>query len=302
MVRCVVRGSTAAASNRPATGDREKRKPRAAAGARAARRQREECRAVRGRLALTALTHPDDRSSLHLSIGDGGVAPAPNSRCEANGSRSRIVGAAAGKVEATMPEQSSAMHVYLNWAKERIDEMDATLASLAAEASRAKADMKAKADQMVVDLMKRRDEFQAKVNTQAQAGDAALQAGKAQLEAQWQGFETQVKTFFETVGRQVEQQQATFRDVAAAQARAWREAVDTLHAEAAKLVAARRTDIDAAVEQMKADADEAEARFQKLKQAGSESWAGLSAALTESRNAFDRANQQAWDAVKRAIH
>jgi hypothetical protein len=34
-----------------------------------------------------------------------------------------------------MPEQSS-MHIYLNWTKERIDEMDAALASLEAKASR----------------------------------------------------------------------------------------------------------------------------------------------------------------------
>ena len=38
----------------------------------------------------------------------------------------------------------------------------------------------------------------------------------------------------------------------------------------------------------------------ELKQAGKESWTALSAALTESRKAFDRANQQAWDALKRA--
>ena len=59
-----------------------------------------------------------------------------------------------------MSEQSS-MHVYLNWTKERIDEMDATLASLEAKASQVKADSKAKADQLIADLKKRRDEFQA---------------------------------------------------------------------------------------------------------------------------------------------
>jgi hypothetical protein len=51
---------------------------------------------------------------------------------------------------------------------------------------------------------------------------------------------------------------------------------------------------------MKADASEVEARLEKLKQAGSESWTALSAALAESRKAFDRANQTAWDALKRA--
>jgi hypothetical protein len=86
-----------------------------------------------------------------------------------------------------------------------------------------------------------------------------------------------------------------------AQAMAWREAADQFHNQAAKVAAARRADIDAAVTQMKADAAEAEARLQKLKQTGNESWAALSAALAESRNAFDRASQRAWDALKRAV-
>jgi hypothetical protein len=202
-------------------------------------------------------------------------------------------------MEAMMPEQSS-VHVYLNWTKERIDEMDAALASLEAKASQAQADSKAKADQLVADLKKRRDEFQATAKKQAEAGEAAWQRAKTQLDSQWHGFETQVKTYFDTLGKQVEQQQATFRDVAAAQMKAWRETADELHQEATKVAAAKRADVDAAVKQMKVDAADAEARFQTLKQAGKESWTALSAALAESRKAFDRANQQACDALKRA--
>jgi hypothetical protein len=199
-------------------------------------------------------------------------------------------------LEAIM-EQSS-MHAYLNWTKQRIDEMDATLASLEAKAGQVKAESKAKADQMLADMKKRRDEFQAKAKAQAQAGEAAMQASKAQLESQWHGFEAQVKTYFDTVGKQMEQQQATFRDVAAAQAKAWKEAAETFHSEAAKIASTRRADFETAVKQMKSDGAEAEARLQTLKQAGSESWAALSAALAESRKAFDRANQKAADALK----
>src|SRR5215475_2740512 len=157
-----------------------------------------------------------------------------------------------------MPEQSSVMHIYLNWAKERIDEMDATLASFTDKASQMQAESKAKGEQLIADLMKQRAEFQAKADALAQQGEAALKAGKTQLESQWQGFETKVKAYFESAGRQVEQQQATFRDVAAAQVWAWREALDSLHVEATKMATARRADIDAAVKQMKADADEAQ--------------------------------------------
>jgi hypothetical protein len=202
------------------------------------------------------------------------------------------------KMEAIMPEHSS-VHFYLNWAKERIDEMDATLASLEATAGQVRADSKAKADQFLADLKKRRDEFEATAKAQAEAGDVAWQRTKAQLESQWNAFETQVKAYFDTVSKQIEQQQATFRDVAAAQIKAWHEAADKLHDSAVKMAAAKRTELDAAVKQMKTQASEAEARLQKLKQARDESWSALSAALTDSRKAFDRANQASWDAFKR---
>jgi hypothetical protein len=202
-------------------------------------------------------------------------------------------------MEAIMPAQSS-MHFYLNWAKERIDEMDATLASLEAKASQVQAEFKVKADQLIADLEKRRDEFQAAVKRHATAGEADWERTKAQLESQWNAFEAQVKIYINTVGKHIEQQQATFRDVAAAQVEAWREAADKFHDAATKVAAERRADFDAAIKQMKADASEAEARLQKLKQAGNESWTALSVALADSRKAFDRANQAAWDAFKRA--
>lgn len=198
-----------------------------------------------------------------------------------------------------MSAQSS-MHFYLNWAKERIDEMDAALASLEAKASRLQADSKVKADQLIADLHKRRDEFEAAVKKEAEAGEVAWVRTKAQLESQWNGFEAQVKAYIDTVGERIEQQQATFQDVAAAQMKAWREAADSIQDQAKKFSAERRADVDAAVKQMKADAADADAQLQKLKQAGSESWTALSAALAESRMAFDRANQAAWDALKRA--
>ena len=198
-----------------------------------------------------------------------------------------------------MPEHSS-IHPYLNWTKERLDEMDATLASLEGKASQVKADSKTQADRLIGELKKLRDEFQAKVKAQAQAGEAALQATKPQLESLWQAFEAQVRTYFDTVGKQIEIQQATFRDVAAAQVKVWRETADKVHNAATKMTAENRANLDSAVKQMKADAAEAEARLQKLKQAGNESWTALSGALAESRKAFDQANQRAWEAFKRA--
>jgi hypothetical protein len=201
-------------------------------------------------------------------------------------------------MEATMPAQSS-MHFYLNWAKERIDEMDAALASLEATAGQVQASSRVKADQLMADMRKNRNDFQDIFKNQAEADEAAWVGIKAELETKWDDFEADIKTYIDNFGKQVEQQQAVFKDIAAAQLKAWREAADKFPGAAAEFAADTRADIDAAVEQMKANASEAEVRLQQLKQAGTETWVALSAALKESRAVFDRANQAAWDAFKR---
>jgi hypothetical protein len=51
---------------------------------------------------------------------------------------------------------------------------------------------------------------------------------------------------------------------------------------------------------MRAQAAAAQAKFEHLAKAGTESWTSWNAALTESRAAFDRANQVAWESFKQA--
>ncbi|AWM11113.2 hypothetical protein [Bradyrhizobium symbiodeficiens] len=250
--------------------------------------------ALRGWTRVRTTSRKRPSSSRWPTIGDDEVIETGQyDPAKALGSSSRK------QMETAMSQQSS-MHFYLNWAKERIDEMDAALASFEVKAGQAKAESKVKTDRLLSDLTTRRDAFQAMLKTQAEAGEAAWTEAKADLEKQWAGFEAQVKTYFEGAGKQFEQQQATFKDVAAAQAKAWREAADKFRDAAGKVASARTVDVDAALKQMKSDASEAEARLQKLKQAGSESWSVLSAALAESRKAFDQANQAAWDALKGA--
>src|SRR6516162_2467600 len=113
-------------------------------------------------------------------------------------------------MEAPMTEQSN-VHFFVNWAKERLDEMDAALASFDVKAN------EVKAEPLIEDLKKRRGEFAASVKKQTEAGEAAWARAKADLETQWNQFETQVQTYLEMIGRQIEQQQATFKDLAAAQ-------------------------------------------------------------------------------------
>jgi hypothetical protein len=198
-----------------------------------------------------------------------------------------------------MPAQSSA-HFFLNWAKGRIDEMDATLASLESKAAEMQVDARVKADQFIAGLKAQRDEFDRTVKTQAEAGEASWDSAKLRLETEWKDFQNETKKYLETFGEGIEQQQAVFQSQVTAQLGAWRETADKLNAAAKEFATERRREIDETVTRMKADAATAEVKLQKLAQAGTESWSALNAALAETRSTFDRANQAAREAFKRA--
>ncbi len=191
------------------------------------------------------------------------------------------------------------MQLYIEWAKARLDEMDATLASFETQARGVQAESRAKGEQLIADLRKRRDKFQENIKSQAEAGEAAWRRTKVQLEKEWQEFEADVTKFIATCNLQVEQQRAMFRNVAAAQLKAWREASDKAHAVATGFAAERRADIDAAVSQMQTSASGTKARLDAHSQAATASWTAFSGALAQSRAAFDGVLQAAVDAFRR---
>jgi hypothetical protein len=215
-----------------------------------------------------------------------------------------LIGVAGGRVatidgDEQMRTQSS-IHFYVNWAKERLDEMDATLTSLEGKVGGVQDDVRDKASKVLADLRKKRDDFRETVKKHAEANEATWIGAKTKLESEWSFFETEVTKYVESFGKQIEQQQATFKLQAAAQLNAWREAASKLGSNAQEFAAESRGEIDAAVKRMNADAAAAEEKLQKLNQAGAQSWSALMAALAETRAVFDRANQAAQEAFKRA--
>jgi hypothetical protein len=99
-------------------------------------------------------------------------------------------------MEVIMPAQSS-MDLYFNWAKDRIDEMNATLASLEAKSKEMHADSRTKATQFIADLYKRRGEFRKVVKNKKEndTSEADWLRAKSQLENTWNGFEGEVKKY-----------------------------------------------------------------------------------------------------------
>jgi hypothetical protein len=195
---------------------------------------------------------------------------------------------------------ASSAHFYINWAKERIDEMDAVLGSLESKASQIAVDSRATAENIVAELRAKREAFSSDMKKHTEASEGAWLQAKQKLESQWDSFQTDARKFVEDFGQQLNLRQTTFDEVAAAQLKAWREAADKIQAASAEFAADRRAKVETAVQQMKAAASATEENVQRFAKAGSESWTALNAALAESRTAFDHANQTAWDAFKRA--
>jgi len=198
-------------------------------------------------------------------------------------------------------QTESNIHFYVNWAKERLDEMEAVLTSLGSKVGEVQVDARDKANKALADLRKGRDIFRETVKEQAEANEVTWASTKARLEPEWNSFEAEVKKYVESFSKQVEQQQATFKLQSAAQLKAWREAADKLGSETKQFATERQAEIDAAVNRMQADATSAEEKLRKhMDEMGAQSWSTLMAVLTETRAAFDRANQAAREAFKRA--
>ena len=87
---------------------------------------------------------------------------------------------------------------------------------------------------------------------------------------------------------------------AAAQGKAWQESIDTFHRSTASFAADRRDDMEKVLERMTTEADAAKVKLDKLNKAGSKAWAAMKSALSETRDAMDRAQKAALDAFKRA--
>jgi hypothetical protein len=199
-----------------------------------------------------------------------------------------------------MTESTAITHFFLNWAKERIDEMDAALSSIESNLGQIKVDLRLKAEQALNDLRIKRDAFRENVEKQAHANEAGWTGAKTQLEADWTRFEAELQAYVERFGQQIKQQQASFKLQADAQLKAWREAANKFDAAASDFARERRADIDATVTRMKAEAAIADEKLKKLQQAGNESWSVLMGALAETRAVFDRTNQAAREVFKKA--
>ncbi len=199
-----------------------------------------------------------------------------------------------------MSDQSR-MHPYLDWAKARIDEMDATLASIERQFGKMETNTQVKVEGLLTAMRNEREAFVENLKKQTRTGEAAIAGAKDNMEAHWNAFEVKLQKYIEDAGKQLDEGRAIFHARADAQMKTWQSLVEKVREDVREYAADQRAKIEAAVAPMRADAKAAEARIQRLSDAGTESWFAFKTALTETRAAFDRASQVTHDAIKGAV-
>jgi hypothetical protein len=186
------------------------------------------------------------------------------------------------------PQQSS-VDVFVEWAKARLDEMAADAKVLQSRLGDLDASRRAQAEQAAAQINRWVGEGQAKIKEVQAQGEAAIADAQAYIEATWAKFQIEADKWVEVA----KNQQATFEARTQAQAQAWQNLVNGYVQRAAEVHAHNKVQAEAQVEQLKADAQKAQAglnaKVDDLSKAGQVSWGAMSQALDESRNAFTKA-------------
>jgi hypothetical protein len=201
-----------------------------------------------------------------------------------------------------MSEQTC-LDVFVEWAEARLDEMAANAKVLESSLENLDANARARAEQAIARVNQWIAEGQAEITNVQAKGEASIAEAKAHIEEAWSQFQNESDTWVE----RAKDEQAAFRARAQAQAQAWQNAVNTYMRLAAEVHAQNKAQAEAQVEQLKADAQKAQAdlnaKVNDLGRAGQASWAAMSRALDESRNVFSRAivatAEKFSDAIKR---
>ncbi len=198
-----------------------------------------------------------------------------------------------------MDSKSHPLH-FSNWASERFDEIESTLRTIETHADAFRIERRQKTEMAVSEMRAQSRAFQEALRKQLKDGEAAWAVARNDLAPVWASFEATLQKYLAEAGEHAKEQGATFKARAQAQANAWKQTLDALQANSARVAMAQKQELDKALDHLKAEADIARSKLEKQQNAGEQSWAAFRHALEESRSAFDKASQKAFEAFKKA--
>jgi DNA repair exonuclease SbcCD ATPase subunit len=198
-----------------------------------------------------------------------------------------------------MSKQSLA-HEYVEWTKQKLDEIDATLAALDGSVEALKADARTQADRAIARIRAARDAFQSQADTlrsDTAAAKAIADDAYIAVEAEWAEVELAFRDFLTAAAGQASVVRKALAARAAAQRQSWQSSLQAIRASASAAIDHARGEGDAAIRRLIAEAEKAEAKLGKLPGAGDESWKAIKGGLKETVAAYDRT----WKKISEAV-
>ena len=190
------------------------------------------------------------------------------------------------------PLQSN-VNVFVDWAKARLDEMAANAGALQKNLDELDAKSRAQAKQAIAQLNQWIEQGQNDIKTAQAQGEAQVAQAKADMEALWANFQNNAGDW----AGLLKDNQAMFQARAQAQIQAWQDTVNAYMERVNEVHDKNKAQAEAQVAQLQADAKKAQAdltaKVDELSKAGQSSWAAMSDALDQSRNAFAKSIETA---------
>jgi hypothetical protein len=192
--------------------------------------------------------------------------------------------------------QTSRIHPFVVWSKNRLDEMEAAVLEAENDANKAEQRIKADIAATLAKARQIRDSFkatmQASIEELENKGDGAIKSAKQQLERDWQEFEKAMDTAVVHLNNAGEE----FEARAAAQLNSWQETIQRCNNVATGIAVEGKESFNAAIKRMQERAQQGKEQLAEVRQAASTSSEGYRRALKKSREAFDEAFESAKSA------
>ncbi|WP_371349287.1 hypothetical protein [Ancylobacter sp. IITR112] len=178
----------------------------------------------------------------------------------------------------------------IEWSKDRLAELDASIAILEQDAARLQGEAKAKADATLRTLRERRDAYRAKADG-AVAGakswtDAQVTEARRSLDENWTAFQTARDDYLDAAQADLATRRAILEAELEARQKAWRKSIEQLKTDTAKLAADQRAAIDGRIAALNAQIDGAKARVARLQNASTEAWETTKKSYADAQQLF----------------
>jgi acyl-CoA hydrolase len=192
------------------------------------------------------------------------------------------------------------VHEYLEWAKQKLGEIDATLASLDASVETLKGDARKQADSAIARVRTARDAF--KANVDAVRSDAASVKPIADdalvaIMAKWTEVELAFQEFLTAAAGQANVVKKALADRAEAQRQSWQSSLQATRATALAAIDRASAEADSAVRRLAAETEKAEAKLGRVSAVGDESRKAIKSGLDEAISIYDRT----WKRISEAL-